>query len=187
MIPTRRGSVQRSTTAATRKSEPMTSTKLTAPEILAAKLIQQCREAPGIPTFWLPISYVMAHVEIESGFDPTIEASDFATTGSVGLMQVEASTAAQTIGQFPAAKLTLPQTDPYTSIATGMLYLWQCREYLLPIFGAPLLYSHVAMAYNEGPGNAGNGVADDSYYFKWLSAQQRFAFLDAAPPMVGDG
>jgi soluble lytic murein transglycosylase-like protein len=164
----------------------LTTTKLTASEILAAKLIQQVRLAPGIPTFWLPVSYVMAHVEIESGFNPTIKASDYASTGSVGLMQVEAATAAQTIKQFPKGFPQAPtsQTDPYTSLCTGMLYLEVCRNYLLPIFGAPLEYQHIAMAYNEGPGNAGAGVADPAYYYKWLSAQQRFAFLDMPAPTV---
>ena len=32
------------------------STKLSAAEISAAMLIQDVREAPGIPTFWLPVS-----------------------------------------------------------------------------------------------------------------------------------
>lgn len=156
----------------------MLSTKLAAPQVLAVKVVQQVRIAPGIPTAWLPCSFVMAHIQIESGFDPAIYASDFATTGSIGLMQVTAETAREVAAQYPAAGLTLPQTDPYTSICTGMLYLNTCRDYLLPIFGAPLLYKHVAMAYNEGPGNAGKGIADVGYYYKWLSAQQAFAFLD---------
>jgi soluble lytic murein transglycosylase-like protein len=160
------------------------SAKLSAIQAKIAALIQQCREAPGIPTAWLPISYVMAHVQIESGFDATIKGADFVTTGSVGLMQVEAATAAQVVGQYPAAKLTLPQTDPYTSICTGMLYLRDCYNYLLPIFGAPLLYKHVCMGYNEGIGNAGRGVQDTSYYYKWMSAQQIYAHLDSDPTIV---
>ena len=71
------------------------------------------------------------------------------------------------------------QTEPYTSICPGMLYLRTCYNYLLPIFKAPLAYRHVCVAYNEGPGNAGKGIADMAYYIKWLSAQQKFAFLDA--------
>ena len=70
------------------------STKLSAAEISAAMLIEEVRQAPGIPTAWLPVSFVMAHIQIKSGFDPSIKASDFATTGSVGLMQVEAATVA---------------------------------------------------------------------------------------------
>jgi hypothetical protein len=30
------------------------------------------------------------------------------------------------IAQYPTANLTLPQTDPYTSLCTGMLYFWDC-------------------------------------------------------------
>lgn len=155
-------------------------TKLSQIEAATAALIQQIREAPGIPTAWLPISYVMAHVRIESGFDPTVKAADFARTGSIGLMQVEATTASEVGVRWPAAKITLAQTDPYTSLVTGMLYLRTCRDYLLPIFKAPLLYRHVCVAYNEGPGNAGKGIADQAYWYKWLSAQQGYAFLDAS-------
>ncbi len=155
--------------------------KLTQTQARIAALIQQVREAPGIPTFWLPISTVMAHVQIESGFDASIEAADFPTTGSVGLMQVEAATAAEVAAQYPAAKLVLPQTDALTSLTAGMLYLRDCYDYLLPIFGAPLLYRHVCVAYNEGPGNAAKGVADFAYYYKWYSAQQLYAYLDSDP------
>lgn len=156
--------------------------KLTQFQSQVAALIQQVREAPGIPTFWLPISYVMAHVQIESGFDPSVYASDYATTGSVGLMQVARATAADVYKAWPRAFGSTPdQKDPLTSLTTGMLYLRTCYDYLLPIFQAPLAYKHVCMAYNEGPGNAGRGVADLGYYYKWRSAQQAFAYLDEEP------
>lgn len=158
--------------------------KLTQIQAQIAALIQQIRDAPGIPTAWLPISYVMAHVQIESGFDASIEAADFAATGSVGLMQVEAATAAQVAGQYQAAKIVLPQTDAWTSLCTGMLYLRDCYDYLLPVFGAPLLYRHVCVAYNEGPGNAANGLADSAYFYKWFSAQQIYAYLDSEPEVT---
>ena len=161
----------------------MASTKLSQAEANTAKLIQQIREVPHIPTVWLPVSYVMAHAEIESNFDAAVKASDFAKTGSEGLMQVEASTVTQ-LSKMYALVLLKPQTDPYTSLVTGMLYLSWCKAYLLPIFKAPLLYKHVAMAYNEGPGNAAKGVADEAYYLKWRSAQQRFSFLDKPDPIV---
>lgn len=159
-------------------------TKLSSFQAKCAALIQQCRLAPGIPTAWLPISYVMGHIQIESGFDPNIRAGDFSSTGSVGLMQVTAETAKEVIDQYPAAKLGLPQTDPYTSICTGMLYLRTCHNYLVPHFGAAMPYSHICVAYNEGPGNAARGVPDTAYYFKWLSAQQVFAYLDQPPMMM---
>lgn len=171
-------------------------TKLTAAEVTCAALIQRVRMAPGVSTFWLPISYVMAHAEIESGFDPAIKASDYATTGSIGLMQVSAETARETLAAYgPALRAAgliesgpTSQTDALTSLATGMLYLRVCYDYLLPIFKAPLAYAHVAVGYNAGPGNAGRlGLQEalaNRYYLKWLSAQQRFAALDASPPMV---
>lgn len=171
-------------------------TKLTAAEVTCAALIQRIRLAPGVPTFWLPISYVMAHAEIESGFDPAIQASDYAATGSVGLMQVAAETAKETLTAYgPALRSaglidTGPtnQADALTSLATGMLYLRVCYDYLLPIFKAPLAYAHVAVGYNAGPGNAAHMQVQEAlanrYYLKWLSAQQRFAALDASPPMV---
>ena len=166
----------------------MTSTKLASEEVACAELVQRCRLAPGIPTAWLPLSYVMAHIEIESGFDPAVKAADFASTGSIGLMQVTRTTAAETIAAFPAAGLGGPQTDPYTSICTGMLYLATCRDYLLPIFRAPLSYAHVCVAYNAGPGNAGrlslHQALGNRYYFKWRSAQARFAMLDSMPIAV---
>jgi hypothetical protein len=65
-----------------------------------------------------------------------------------------------------------------------MLYLRVCYDYLLPRFGQPLPYRHVCVAYNEGPGNVVNGIPDMAYYYKWLSAQNWFAFLDATPPMI---
>ena len=117
----------------------------------------------------------MAHIQIESGFDPSIKASDFATTGSVGLMQVAAPTLGDIKRDYPAAAntLALSQTDPLASICAGMLYLRTCYNYLLPIFKAPLAYRHVCVAYNEGPGNAGKGIADAAYYIKWrLSAAE---------------
>jgi soluble lytic murein transglycosylase-like protein len=160
--------------------------KITKFQSQVAAMIQQVREAPGIPTFWLPVSYVMAHVEIESGFDPNIYAGDYQTTGSAGLMQVERATAGDIQREYAHlanvalnSDGSLNQLDAYTSIVTGMLYLRTCYNYLLPIFKAPLAYRHVCMAYNEGPGNAGKGIQDTSYYYKWLSAQVGFSALDS--------
>jgi len=157
----------------------MTTTKLTQYQAQVASLIQSIRQQPGIPTAWLPISYVMAHVEIESGFDPAIQARDFATTGSVGLMQVRASTAEGVYKMYPTLDWSKGQADARTSLLTGMLYLRICRNAVLPTFGNPLLYRHVCMAYNEGPGNVIDGRDDSAYWFKWLSAQPRYAALDS--------
>ena len=160
--------------------------KLTKFQSQVASYIQQIRMAPGIPTAWLPVSYVMAHAQIESGFEPAVLAGDYASTGSVGLMQVTKATAEEVYRAYPQAFMQAPmkaldQAEPLTSLTTGMLYLRTCYNYLLPIFHSPLAYRHVCMAYNEGPGNAGKGVTDLSYYYKWYSAQQGFAYLDSEP------
>ena len=156
--------------------------KLTNFQAQCAYWIQQIREAPGIETAWLPISYVMAHARIESGWDPTIKAFDYATTGSIGLMQCTAANAAQIPTSFPAAHLTLPQTDPYTSLCTGMLVLLEARRYLgIPASAVipPENYHLVCFAYNEGEGNAARGRTDWTYYYKWIGVQPEYSFLDA--------
>jgi hypothetical protein len=38
-------------------------------------------------------------------------------------------------------------------------------------FWAPRAYQHIAVADNEGPGNAAKGSADRAHYYKWLWAQ----------------
>ena len=51
-----------------------------------------------------------------------------------------------------------------------MLYLRHCYAYLLPIL-ASLAYRHIALANNEGLGNAAKGIAYLAYYCQWLSAR----------------
>jgi hypothetical protein len=55
--------------------------KLTKFQSQTAALIQQIRLARASRHSGCRSSYVMAHVEIESGFDPAIKASDFAKNG----------------------------------------------------------------------------------------------------------
>jgi soluble lytic murein transglycosylase-like protein len=140
--------------------------------------IQQIREAPGIHTMWLPVSYVMAHIQIESRFDPNVKASDYNTTGSVGLMQVTKSTARYMAKCYPLMHITKPQTDPYTSILTGMLDLYNAKQSLIRDFGEDVEYKYICMAYNEGAGNVIRGVADERYYNDWSAAQKGFVSLD---------
>ena len=127
---------------------------------------------------WLPPSYIMAHVRIESGWDPSIKASDFASTGSVGLMQVSTPAIDQVgaIGQ--------DQTDPQVSLATGIAYIAWLRSFLMFRWGFKdsILYRPVCMAYNEGPGSVLNGRRDNVYYLKWAAAQQGYAFVDGLMP-----
>lgn len=123
---------------------------------------------------WLPPSYVMAHVRIESGWDPSIKGSDYAATGSVGLMQVTA----------PVVKDRgydgMDQTDPGVSLSTGVAQLVWCRAYLMKAwnFQHSILYHPVCEAYNEGVGNVVRGRDDSRYWLKWSAAQMGYSFVD---------
>lgn len=169
-------------------------TKLTAQQVQTASLIRQIRMALGVPTAWLPVSYVMSHVQIESGFDAAVRAGDYAKTGSVGLMQVTTATAAaiQRIYAGPIADSKLPvmaeQTDPLTSLLFGMLTLCDLKGPLGRRFGNPLAYAHIAVGYNAGQGAAERMSYSQAcafpYYIKWKSARPAYAFLDAPEPHV---
>lgn len=127
---------------------------------------------------WLPVSYVMAHARIESGWNPTIVSTD--GRGSIGLMQVLPATVQQMIdeGLLPATKAD--QTAPANSLATGIAYLGWCRSYLMRVWGFQntIAYAPVCRSYNEGVGNVTAGRPDDAYYLKWSSAQCGYAFVD---------
>lgn len=126
---------------------------------------------------WLPASYVMAHVRIESGWDPAIKAGDYATTGSIGLMQVTTATA-KMLGFDPAT-----QDDPAQSLACGVAVLAWCRDYLMKAWGfrQTISYHPVCEAYNQGVGNTVKGQHfADRYWLKWAAAQQGYAFVDMA-------
>jgi soluble lytic murein transglycosylase-like protein len=126
------------------------------------------------PLPWLLPSYIMAHVRVESGWDPNAKAFDFDTTGSLGLMQVTAAAAADRgyDGQ--------DQTIPIISLATGVAHISWTRAYLMRKWGFKdtILYHPIAEAYNEGVGNVLRGRRDAAYYLKWSYAQQCYAFVD---------
>lgn len=123
---------------------------------------------------WLPASYVMAHVRIESGWEPAVVSSD--GRGSVGLMQVLPATAKE-MGFDPAG-----QADPEQSLAAGIAYLAWLRRELMEAWGfkETILYRPICVAYNEGPGNVLRGRKDERYWLKWAAAQQGYAFVDMA-------
>lgn len=129
---------------------------------------------------WLPPSYVMAHVRIESGWKPTIKAADYDTTGSVGLMQVSAPTVADMVRDGLIGTASYDQTVPENSLAAGIAYLGWCRGFLMQAWGfrKSILYHPVCEAYNEGPGNVLKGILDNRYFLKWAYAQQCYAFVD---------
>jgi hypothetical protein len=59
----------------------------------------------------------MAHVEIESGFDPAIKASDFAKNGVDRLYAGDDQNGREgNHWAISRSHLTLPQTDPYTNL-----------------------------------------------------------------------
>lgn len=125
---------------------------------------------------WLPASFVMAHIRIESGWDPVIKAVDYATTGSVGLMQVTAATA-KMMGFKPA-----DQDIPDESLACGVATLEWCRDYLMKAWGfrETIAYHPICEAYNQGVGNTVKGRKDERYWLKWAAAQQGYSFVDMA-------
>jgi soluble lytic murein transglycosylase-like protein len=175
--------------------------KLTQAQANVAALIQRARLSPIQHTFWIPVSWMMAIVRIESGFDPTIKAFDYDVTGSVGLCQVTRSTAISLSRMYPElpgcryVTLTQPdrenavsgpildQTDAYSSLVTGMLDLWDCRSYLAVRFKT-VTVDQLIMAYNEGPGAVARGQKATSYWLKWASVQPAYVFLDQTPPTV---
>ena len=123
---------------------------------------------------WLHPSYVMAHIEIESGWNPDAVSAD--GLGSIGLMQVLPSTCAA-VGMGAG----WDQRVPANSIEAGMRYLAFCRHALDLHFGAgSVSYETIAEAYNEGIGNAIRGRPDSAYVVRWNGAQRKWAFADAA-------
>lgn len=141
-------------------------TPLTAYQVQCLSWIDQVLVA--FPHFsWLDPSYVMAHIRIESGFDPLVVNN---TGRQDGLMQVIPSTAAQ-MGEAG------PQTDPLTSIRTGMKYLDYCLRTIVADWDArygnvtSIALSAVVEAYNEGPAAVEAGKQDTRYWTKWAAAQ----------------
>lgn len=170
------------------------STKLTPPQILCASLIQQVRAAPAVPTAWLTVSDVMAHIQIESGFQPAVKASDYATTGSVGLLQPTRVTAASILmlyaKEIKASGLPVKSdmTDPLSNIVVGMLTLYDLKGPLGRRFGNPLSYCHLAVGFNAGQAAAERlsyaQACAFPYYIKWASVHPTYEFLDAPSKMV---
>lgn len=116
-------------------------------------------------------SWIMAHIQVESGFQPLVVNGDGRQDG---LMQVIPSTVEQmqvqyTLGQLP------PQTDPATSILCGICYWDWAARYLFAAWKEPPPLSAVVMAYNEGAAAAAEGRMVPAYWDDWIAAQQIFA------------
>lgn len=124
---------------------------------------------------WLKPSYVMAHIEIESSWHPVVHSAD--GLGSVGLMQVLPSTAS---GVGMAGK---DQSDPATSILTGMLYIAECHRLLAPRPYDPF----IVIAYNAGPMRAMRGFSDPLYLTAWRGAQHKWSFVDDLDALHASG
>ena len=118
---------------------------------------------------WLAPSFVFAHIEIESAWNPSVVSTDGA--GSIGLMQVLPATA-RDMG------VAGDQAVPANSLLAGMRYLSACRAILTHWFGEEPDYALIAAAYNEGPGNVEKGRPDDAYVAKWRDAQALWTDFD---------
>ena len=121
---------------------------------------------------WIKPSYVFAHIKIESGWDPDILAADYATTGSVGLMQVTRATAKE-VG------VPYNQSIPYNSILAGLRYIKQCQQYLSKHGVSVEHYAPaIVQSYNVGVGGYVKGRRNARYLQKWAEAQNKYAFVD---------
>lgn len=117
-------------------------------------------------------SGIMAHIEIESDWNPNIGDDTGDDAGSAGLMQLIPETAAS-VGVHGS------QLTPPNSILSGMRYLDMCRK-ILGHYGKADL-PHVVASYNEGPGNALKNLMDPHYWNAWSAAQKKWAYADALP------
>jgi soluble lytic murein transglycosylase-like protein len=114
---------------------------------------------------WLYIdgAWVLAIMDIESGNQPLVVN---ATGRQDGLMQVIPSTAAAMAALYgiPAG----PQTDPMTSILSGIAYLDDSARSIIKARNAVSLpLWDLAQAYNEGFGAVEAGRADPAYLAKF--------------------
>lgn len=126
---------------------------------------------------WFKASWVLATVRKESGFRPLVVNG---TGRQDGLMQVIPSTAALMVKAYNLGSI-LPQTDPQTSLLTGMCALDYGARYLEQkwlIHSIPL--SAIEEAYNEGWGAAAAGRMVTKYWLDWAFAQQGYAYVDNA-------
>jgi soluble lytic murein transglycosylase-like protein len=112
---------------------------------------------------YLDPAWIMAIMDIESGYDPVVVNN---TGRRDGLMQVIPSTAADMAKAYgiPAS----PQTDPMTSILSGTAYLdASARDIIKKRNAVSLPLWDLAQAYNEGMGAVEAGKMDPAYLRKF--------------------
>ncbi len=112
---------------------------------------------------YLDPAWVMAIMDIESGYQPLVVN---ATGRQDGLMQVIPPTAASMAALYgiPAG----PQTDPMTSILSGTTYLDDSARSIIKFRNAVSLpLWDLAVAYNEGFGAVEQGRLDPAYLAKF--------------------
>ena len=118
---------------------------------------------------YLDPAWGLTFVEIESGGDPTVKASDYATTGSIGLMQVTSATAAQMASAYGIPKG--PQTDPMLSLQSGYAYLdYSARDIIKKRNVKSLPLWDLIEAYNEGYGGEEAGRHVPRYLAEFQAA-----------------
>ncbi len=127
---------------------------------------------------WFKPSWVMATIRIESGWNPLVVNEPGRQDG---LMQVIPSTVAEMVARYQLGAIR-PQTDPQTSIETGMCFLdFGARELERKWMVHSIPLSADIEAYNEGIAAAAAGRMVTPYWLKWAFAQQGYAYLDGVP------
>jgi soluble lytic murein transglycosylase-like protein len=131
------------------------------------------------PAFaWIKPSFIMATIQIESSFRPTVVN---AAQRQDGLCQVIPSTVALVEQKYNLGNLP-PQTDPATSILCGMCY-WDfvARELIAGWKVAAIPVSAVVEGYNEGEAAAEKGIMVPKYWADWIAAWPMYTPYDPAP------
>lgn len=117
---------------------------------------------------WFAVADVMAIIEIESSFRPTVTGDDGV---SFGLMQIQVPSARDRGFVGPPRQLL---EDPALNIRLGMSHLKWTFDYLQDRFGrAPTIDEWIG-GYNAGVGNVSRGFIPTSYVAKWRAARARY-------------
>jgi soluble lytic murein transglycosylase-like protein len=115
---------------------------------------------------YLDPAWVMTIMDIESGYRPLVVN---ATGRQDGLMQVIPSTAAAMAALYGIS--AGPQTDPMTSILSGIAYMDDSARSIIKSRGAVSLpLWDLAQAYNEGFGAVEAGRLAPAYLAKFQAA-----------------
>src|SRR5271165_495193 len=114
---------------------------------------------------YLDPSWILTIMDIESGYNPTVVN---ATGRQDGLMQVIPTTAVEMATKYGIPDG--PQTDPMTSIVSGIAYLdTSARDIIAKRGTTSLPLYDLVQAYNEGFGAVEAGKLDPNYRNKFIA------------------